>query len=417
MTRPICMLALWAAAIALGLLDPVPVAAQSVPDPRSDPSGYARWCAGQGGTVDTTSGYGCSVSGGGSAGYTSDAATQGLGAALAPAAHAAGEALGKMLRDAFFGTPGPSAQQVARGKSVKLNNEGVALSEQGREAEALDKYSEAIAADPTNDVAQANYYILKAQIDARANDLDNALFEARRAVAYSNAPDARNVTLDTAEGTVSMVERAVADRNSRRQRQFASSEQALAGQMRTLDAGDADSDFKLTPVRGPFGTPAAKPVDIHVRSLPQGQAHSAMEQLVSASESGAVARSEQSDTAAHNWAGCALDTQLCVTPPSVPPKFVPRKPLPGPAIKRPKSPKLVELEKQREENQAEQAKVQQEIDALKAQPTPENLKKMTDKKVELGKLEQKHDYLDFSINEENAKPAPAATSPGNGTTR
>ena len=66
---------------------------QSVPDPRRDPGGYARWCASKGGRVyNDARGYGCDVSsGGGSSGYYGG--TNPFNNLFAPL----GEALGKQM--------------------------------------------------------------------------------------------------------------------------------------------------------------------------------------------------------------------------------------------------------------------------------------------------------------------------------
>ncbi|MGH8747066.1 MAG: hypothetical protein ACREUK_11325 [Burkholderiales bacterium] len=182
------------------------------------------------------------------------------------------------------------------------------------------------------------------------------------------------------------------------------------GDLALLKLGGADATLPLTPFAAGGVPPQQGLGDGNLGLLKLGDpcAGGAAAQAGCASGHGGLAANAESATGASAEAGQMFDTLGSRVAPPADVVVVPASPAASPvsAPERP-NPKLVELERQRDENIAQQAKVQKEIDELKTLPTPENLKKIADKKVELGKIEQKQDYLDFSINEENAKPAAA----------
>ncbi len=150
------------------------------------------------------------ASGGGGGGYYG-----GGGSALG---YAIGGAIRQMI-ESFF-APDTSAQE-ARAASVRLNNEGVALSNQGNRRAAIAKYREAVAIDHDNAIAAANYFMERAQLDCDLGRLADALREARQAVEASNRnAEGRTVTLAAAQESVRFLERMVSNQNAEQRETF-----------------------------------------------------------------------------------------------------------------------------------------------------------------------------------------------------
>jgi len=146
------------------------------------------------------------------------------------------------LRALIWGPSGPSAAEIARGRSNALNNEAGELSHQGRKAEAVEKLREAIAADPTNLMAQANYYGVQGEIDFDAGRLEVSLANSRRALGYArqtlgvagyNDQEAVNRNI---EDNIRTAEQAITTRKQSAQRQFAANEQNLLDEIRPVHA-------------------------------------------------------------------------------------------------------------------------------------------------------------------------------------
>ena len=119
--------------VCLSVALPSGATAQQYVDPRVSMSGYAAWCASQGGTVDTSGGVGCRVSPGrstysGGTGLGS-AAGQALGQAMAPVFYQFGYAIGCML---VGGCSDPRAAQAAQQRVAEIEAQ-----RQAAEAERL----------------------------------------------------------------------------------------------------------------------------------------------------------------------------------------------------------------------------------------------------------------------------------------
>lgn len=144
------------------------------------------------------------------------------------------------LRALIWGPSGPSAEEIARRRSNALNNEGGDLYHQGRTAEALKKFQEAIAADPDNAVAQANFYGITGEVDFRAGRLDDALANSQRALEYARRNDPQygdnGSNYRAIASDISMIKAAMAERKTQAKQQFAAGEQELLDQIRPVHA-------------------------------------------------------------------------------------------------------------------------------------------------------------------------------------
>jgi tetratricopeptide (TPR) repeat protein len=144
------------------------------------------------------------------------------------------------LRALIWGPSGPSAEEIARRRSNALNNEGGNLYHQGRTAEALEKFQQAIAADPDNAVAQANFYGITGEVDFRSGRLDDALANSQRALEYARRNDPRygdnRSNYQNIASNISMIKAAIAYRKTQARQQFAAGEQELLDQIRPVHA-------------------------------------------------------------------------------------------------------------------------------------------------------------------------------------
>jgi tetratricopeptide (TPR) repeat protein len=195
-----------------------------------------------------------------------------------------GYALGQALGKALLAPPapaGPSAEEIAHQRANNLNNQAVALAKQGRGAEALDLYRQALDAEPSNTVISANYYDMKAQLDFRAGRLDDALAESRRAIVVANDPawvDLKN--------HFQTINAAVVERDANKRRRFAAGEKDLLAQLRPVSAaapaaraGSPALELGVTPESRPVyreGMPRSYP-DFPSYTKAQHAAHEANE--------------------------------------------------------------------------------------------------------------------------------------------
>ncbi|HZP98693.1 MAG TPA: hypothetical protein VFB13_04085 [Reyranella sp.] len=244
------------------------------------------------------------ASGGGGGGYYG-----GGGSALG---YAIGGAIRQMI-ESFF-APDTSAQE-ARAASVRLNNEGVALSNQGNRRAAIAKYREAVAIDHDNAIAAANYFMERAQLDCDLGRLADALREARQAVEASNRnAEGRTVTLAAAQESVRFLERMVSNQNAEQRETFDSKQRELVGQMRTLN-GPGTGDLQVDAQRGAFGSTELKPRDLaSAPPPPPVQTKSALEQASSAQRSGEQARGAAGTEEAKRLGDCTFASGPCAKP-------------------------------------------------------------------------------------------------------
>ncbi|MGE5540304.1 MAG: tetratricopeptide repeat protein [Gemmatimonas sp.] len=154
-------------------------------------------------------------------------------------AYAFGQALGRLLMTPPDPEPaaGPSADDIARQNAINLNNQALALVNQGRRREAIPLLQQAAAADPSNTIIVANYHHEKALLDFAAGNLDDALLEARRAVMLANDPSWRALTSD-----LDAIQSAVSARAADQRRRFAAGQQDLLAQLRPVHAQVATPD-------------------------------------------------------------------------------------------------------------------------------------------------------------------------------
>lgn len=246
------------------------------------------------------------ASGGGSSGGYSGGGAYGLGYML-------GGAIRQMLEGLF--APDTSAEDN-RADSVRLNNEGVALSNQGNRQAAIEKYRAAAALDPGNAVAQANYFMERAQVDCDLGRLNDALREARQAVAASNrTAEGRAVTLQASLESVRYLERMVANQNAQQRQDFDTRQRDLVGQVRGLDGGSGNNDLKVEAKRGTFGATELKPRDLAVAPAPPTvQTRTALEQASSAKQSGLLAKGSDGLEDAKRLGDCAFGSAACAKP-------------------------------------------------------------------------------------------------------
>lgn len=124
----------------------------------------------------------------------------------------------------------------------------------------------------------------------------------------------------------------------------------------------------------------------------------AREQLEAAAVHGVAAVRKPTDEAASDTAMRVFDKPGDRVPPLAvkPPDTPPGRPVAESAA--PKPPKVVELERNLEENRAKREKIEREIEGLKNErQTPEKLVEISKKKDELGRAEQERDFFKFQI--------------------
>jgi tetratricopeptide (TPR) repeat protein len=215
--------------------------------------------------------------------------------------------------------PPPDYSAINRAESVRLNNEGVALSMQGHRQEAIAKYRAAVATDRANAVAHANYFLERAQLDADHGRFADALKAARQAVTVSNSTEeGRAVTLRPAQDSVRFLESVLGERREQRRQDFAAQQGAMMGQMRPITSGNAPSvgDLAVTSKPGTFGATEFKPAPGSPTSdSTKGfNVQGALPQASSAQQSGTGAAKADSYETAKRQADCMFGTPGCAKP-------------------------------------------------------------------------------------------------------
>jgi tetratricopeptide (TPR) repeat protein len=160
-------------------------------------------------------------------------------------AREAGEAIGRAIREFLFGpdedsgpSPAETARQERAEQSVALSNEGVAFFNQNRFKEALDKFRQAVALDPSNLISQANLAGTEAGFLWTDGNLEAALTKARQALTFNDHPTWRKL--------VSNIEQDFARAQAKKQadaRNHAIAQQSVANIIASLQAqGSPDFD-------------------------------------------------------------------------------------------------------------------------------------------------------------------------------
>lgn len=161
---------------------------------------------------------------GGTSGGGADSAAMGAAGSLGFALGASiGGAIRNMLSDDNNGSP----------TSRQLNEQGIALANQGRLQEAAEMFRQSYNAD-TDPIVLGNYLVTEGQLQYHAGNVDAARDFALRAIRNDAGP------VNVAKQDLAIYNQAIAARNraatEQQQRQFAANEQDLLGQIRPIHA-------------------------------------------------------------------------------------------------------------------------------------------------------------------------------------
>jgi tetratricopeptide (TPR) repeat protein len=122
----------------------------------------------------------------------------------------------------------------------QMNEQGIALADQGRLAEAAEMFRRALNADPTDSIIRANYLITEAGVQYRAGNPDAARNLVLQVIREDDAGDH---LIDLAKQDLAVYDRAIAARNqaaaAQAQRQFAAGQQDLLDEIRPVHATPA----------------------------------------------------------------------------------------------------------------------------------------------------------------------------------
>lgn len=161
---------------------------------------------------------------GGTSSGGADSAAMGAAGSLGFAIGAGiGGAIRNMLLDDNNGSP----------TSRQLNEQGIALANQGRLQEAAEMFRQSYNADHDS-IVLSNYLVTEGQVQYKAGNLDSARDFAMRAIRNGDGP------VDVAKQDLAIYNQAIATRSqaaaAQQQRQFAAGEQDLLGQIRPVHA-------------------------------------------------------------------------------------------------------------------------------------------------------------------------------------
>lgn len=135
---------------------------------------------------------------------------------------------------------GPSAADVARSQGTTLNNEGVNLVNAGFKRDGLAKFAQAIAIDPSNPVAQSNYFGVLAEEDMLAGRFESSLVNSRRALGfaqsatYSQYGNGQATQIANIQSNIRLVEGAIAAGKKAARQEFTDNRNELLGEVRHL---------------------------------------------------------------------------------------------------------------------------------------------------------------------------------------
>src|SRR5690348_3898599 len=124
-------------------------------------------------------------SGGGTASSGGSLMSNPMYGTLMSTSRALGAAIVKSLMSPPPQGGGSAAHASSSSQSMGLNNDGVALFDQHRVGEAVEKFRQSVALDPTNAVAQGNYWQAKAALDHQNGNDELALSDVNRALGFN----------------------------------------------------------------------------------------------------------------------------------------------------------------------------------------------------------------------------------------
>ena len=122
----------------------------------------------------------------------------------------------------------------------QMNEQGIALADQGRLAEAAEMFRRALVADPTDSIIRGNYLVTEAQVQYHAGNLDQA---RNLVLQVLREDDAGDQILTIAKHDLGVYNDAIAARGqaaaAQAQRQFAANQQDLLDEIRPVHATPA----------------------------------------------------------------------------------------------------------------------------------------------------------------------------------